>query len=264
MKKPFAFRTISAMGGGALLAIALLPGSSVAAPSTDAKAIVKSMADYLAKQTDLHFAYDTDLDVVTDDLQKVTFASSGDTTISRPNKVRLSRHGGFTDFDLISDGKTVTVNGNKAGAYATIDAPTSLADLVQKLDDLGIKSPAADLLGPDAYDQLVDSDADGKVIGTGFIDGKECTHVAFRSSTVDWQLWVQTGDQPVPCQYIITTKHVAQAPQYSIRFSGWSTGVAPAADTFSFKPAADSKQVKLDELSGIDELPDLAVEGDNP
>ena len=264
MKKPFDLSTIPATGSAALLAMALLSGSAVAAPSTDAKAIVKAMADYLAKQTDLHFAYDTDLDVVTDDLQKVTFASSGDATISRPDKLRLSRHGGFTDFDLISDGKTVTVNGNKAGLYATTEAPASLADLVQKLDDIGIKSPAADLLGPDAYDQLIDADADGKVIGTGYVDGKECTHVAFRSSNVDWQLWVETGDAPLPCQYIITTKHVAQAPQYSIRFSGWSTGVAPAADTFAFKPAAGAKQVKLDELSGIDELPDLADQGDNP
>ena len=255
--------TIVAIGAAAA-AIACGTPPALADSSSDAKAVVKSMADYLAKQSNLHFTFDTDLDVVTDELQKVTFASSGDATLSRPNKIKLSRQGGFTDFDLISDGKTVTVNGNKAGLYATTEAPASLADLVQKLDDIGIKSPAADLLGPDAYDQLIDADADGKVIGTGYVDGKECTHVAFRSSNVDWQLWVETGDAPLPCQYIITTKHVAQAPQYSIRFSGWSTGVAPAADTFAFKPTAGAKQVKLDELSGIDELPDLADQGDNP
>ena len=112
-----------------------------------------------------------------------------------------------------------------------------------------------------AFDELTGSTTDGKVVGTGVIDGKECTHLAFRAPDVDWQLWVRTGDSPLPCQYVITTKHVAQAPQYAIRFSGWSTD-APAADAFIFTPPSGAKKVSLDELKGIDELPDAADEGD--
>lgn len=259
MKKPFGFRVIPT--AGAALALALSCGSPALAQSTDAKAVVKSMADFIAKQPNLHFVYDTDLDVITDDLQKVTFASWGQATVSRPDKMRLSRHGGFTDFDLITDGKTLTINANKAGVYARVDAPASLHALAEKLDDAGFKSPTADLLGANAYDDLVGPTTDGKIIGTGIIDGKECTHVAFRSATVDWQLWVRTGDEPLPCQYIITTKHVAQAPQYSIRFSEWNTDAPPPA-MFGFTPHEGTKQVPLDQLSGVDELPDLDDQGD--
>ena len=246
--------------GAAMVGLALVAPPALA-DAADAKAVVKAMADYLAKQTNLHFTFDTNLDVVTDELQRVTFASSGEATLSRPGKIRLSRQGGYTDLDLISDGKTVTLSGNKAGVYAQADAPASLAELVDKLSDLGITSPASDLFGANAFDELTGSTTDGKVVGTGVIDGKECTHLAFRAPDVDWQLWVRTGDSPLPCQYVITTKHVAQAPQYAIRFSGWSTD-APAADAFIFTPPSGAKKVSLDELKGIDELPDAADEGD--
>ena len=247
-----------ALAFGAMLLMSPALGADTTA---DAKAVVKKMADYMAAQTDLHFAYDSDLDVVTDDMQKVTFASSGEATISRPGKINITRHGGYTDLALVSDGKTVTLSGNRAGIYAQTAAPATLGELVDKLDDTGIQSPAADLLSEDAYASLTDHVTDGKVIGTGYVGGKECTHVAFRTASVDWQLWVMTGDKPLPCQYMITTKHVAQAPQYSIRFSDWSTGVAPAADAFAFTPPSGSKEVKLEAMSGIDELPD-ADEGD--
>jgi hypothetical protein len=35
-------------------------------------------------------------------------------------------------------------------------------------------------------------------IGTSWIDGVECDHVAVRQADVDWQVWIERGDTPLP------------------------------------------------------------------
>jgi len=62
------------------------------------------------------------------------------------------------------------------------------------------------------------------------------------------------------CRYVVTSKLVAQAPEYRIQLSEWKTGADVAADDFALNPGSASK-ADLSELQGIDELPDLASEG---
>jgi hypothetical protein len=38
--------------------------------------------------------------------------------IDRPNRFHITRKGGHSDIELVSDGKTVTLYGRKANAYA--------------------------------------------------------------------------------------------------------------------------------------------------
>jgi len=65
----------------------------------DAKKLLKAMSDYLAAQTAISFGYDTNLEVVTKDHQKLLLASSGAIDLSRPDKIRASRHGGFANVE---------------------------------------------------------------------------------------------------------------------------------------------------------------------
>ena len=58
-------------------------------------------------------------------------------------------------------------------------------------------------------------------MGTGPVGGIDCDHLAFRNPRVDWQIWIQKGEQPLPLKYVITTKWVTGAPQYSLRLSEW-------------------------------------------
>jgi hypothetical protein len=46
-------------------------------------------------------------------------------------------------------------------------------------------------------DLLQDMTAAG-YIGTSWIDGVECDHVAVRQADVDWQVWIERGDTPLP------------------------------------------------------------------
>src|SRR5271169_3908243 len=65
--------------------------------SGDANAILKAMSDYVTSQKTITAAFDTDIEAVTPDLQKIQFASSGSVQLVRPDKLHVSRTGRYTD-----------------------------------------------------------------------------------------------------------------------------------------------------------------------
>ncbi len=72
---------------------------------------------------------------------------------------------------------------------------------------------------------------------------------------VDWQIWIAQGEHPYPCRYVITSKGVDQAPQYSLQIRDWKTGAEVASDDFAFRAPTDARKVELKDLVDIDELP---------
>src|SRR5215472_19061772 len=120
-----------------------------------AKTRLKAMSDYMAAQKAVSFDYDSTLEVVSSDNQKVGLASSGKMTLSRPDKLHGTRTGGFADIEFAFDGKTLTFLGKHANAYAQVDAPGTIDHLIDDLRDKYHRPvPGADLLLSDIYGQL--------------------------------------------------------------------------------------------------------------
>ena len=99
-------------------------------------------------------------------------------------------------------------------------------------------------------------------LGSGVIGGVECDHLAFRTKEVDWQIWIALGKRPYPCRYVITTKLVDQAPQYSVQIRDWKTGSKVASDDFAFKNATSAKKIDLKDLPDAGDLPKQFVTGE--
>jgi hypothetical protein len=247
------------IGSGAV-AMALTAGLGLAtsanADEAYAKAQMKAMSDYMAKQTALSFAYDADLEIVTPDHQKLTLANSGKVDLSRPGKLRAMRDGGFSSVAMIFDGRTLTVLHKEANIYAQADVPGTLDHLIDELRDKFHKPvPGADLLMSNIYDQLMPNVTDTKDLGSGVIGGTECDHFAFRAQGFDWQIWIAQGDKPYPCRYSITSTRIDQGPQYSVQVRDWKTGSEVVADTFAFANTTNAKKIDVVDLGDVDELP---------
>jgi hypothetical protein len=233
------------------------PASAAGADEAGAKKLLKAMSDYLAAQKAISFNYDTNLEVVTKDHQKLLLASSGKIELGRPDKLRATRHGGFANVEITFDGKTVTLFGKDANLYTQVDAPGTIDQLVDEMrNKLHRPVPGADLLLPNVYDELTQDVTNAKDLGSGVIGGTECDHLAFRAKDLDWQIWIAQGEHPYPCRYVITATKVDQAPQYSIQISDWKTGTDVAADDFGFKNSTNADKVDLKKLGDIDELPE--------
>jgi hypothetical protein len=214
------------------------------------------MSDYLAAQQRIAFDYDATLEIVTTDDQKLGVASSGTVTLERPDHLRATRTGGFSDVEMLFDGTAVTLLGKGAQLYTRVEAPGTIDQLVDRLrDEYGLPLPAADLLMANPNDELMGEVTDVKDLGSGVIGGRECDHLAFRTADVDWQIWIAHGEAPFPCRYVITSKGMSQAPQYQIDVRDWRAGDAVAADDFAFD-AGGATEVALDAIRAeIAELP---------
>lgn len=247
----------------AIAATVLAVGSGAQAQARDAKAVLKAMSDYVSSQQTIEFSYDSDIEVITPQLEKVQFTNSGEGLLSRPDKLRARRVGGYAEVTMVFNGKTASIYGKSLDGYTQLDAPGSVDQLIHALrEGHGIAFPGADLLLANAYDVLVAGVMEAKHIGRGVIDGRECEHLAFRNFDTDWQLWVEVGNRPIPRKMVITSKTLNGAPQYTLRVKSWRTDIVPAPGAFTFVPPATARRLRPDELIGLDELPPGATAGE--
>jgi hypothetical protein len=238
----------------AILSAAASPG----ARADDSVALLKAMADYTAAQKSISATFDSDIEVVTSELQKIQFTSSGQLKLARPDKLRVRRTGGYADVDLVYDGKTVSLYGNNAKAYVQADLPGTVDRLVDTMQEkTGAAMSGADLLLSNAFDVMTSDVEVGEHVGQGVVDGVECEHLAFRGHDTDWQIWIQTGAQPIPRKYVITSKTLTGAPQYTLRIKDWKTDPIADAEAFAFKPPEGATKVSLDSdvMMEFDEVP---------
>jgi hypothetical protein len=240
-------------------------GSAQADDSTsaqEAKRLFKAMSDHVSSQTAISFNYESDIEIITSDLQKLTFASSGAATISRPDKIRMTRTGGFTDVELSYDGKILAIHGKKLNAFVKHPMTGNLDEVIDTLrSDLGLDAPAADLLASNPDEAMMANVTDAKDLGSGVIGGVECDHLAFRTPDTDWQIWITQGSKPRPCRFTITSKTLALAPEYSIEVTEWKEGTDVVADDFSLKADAGATEVNWDQLGGLGDVPHVLVKG---
>ncbi len=237
--------------------------AAVKADEADAKRILKAMSDYLTAQKSISFGFDTTLEVVTTEDQKLALASSGTVTLNKPDKIRATRSGGFADTELLFDGKTMTLLGKNLNLYAQIEIPGTIDHLINELHTTYNRPlPAADLLLSNPYDLLMADVVDVKDLGSGVIGGIACDYLAFRTEDVDWQIWIARGERPYPCRYTITSKKISGAPQYAIQVRDWKTGSEVAGIDYSFKNTTQAAKVELKDLKEAGVIPDNFKKGD--
>jgi hypothetical protein len=243
--------------GGFLVAAALAAAAQdVHAQARDARSLLKEMSDYVSSQQSIEFTFDSDIEVITTQLEKIQFTNSGDVLLSRPDKLRAHRVGGYAEVTLYFDGKVASIHGKHVNGYAQFDAPGNLDHLFEALRaGHGVALPGSDLFHSRAYDALVSGVREAKHIGRGVIDGIECEHLAFRNDDTDWQLWVELGQRPIPRKLVITSKTLNNGPQYTLRVKSWKTGVTPARDAFAFSAPPGAERLRADNLIMLDELP---------
>ena len=107
---------------GMIMATALLAaGPGVLAQENGAKSILKAMADYVNSQSTIEFTFDSDIEVITPELEKIQFTNSGGALLSRPDKLHAHRVGGFPTWSSSS-----TVRPSACSAKAVTAMPNSM------------------------------------------------------------------------------------------------------------------------------------------
>ena len=74
-------------------------------------------------------------------------------------------------------------------------------DMLQ--DRYGLVLPLADLLYADPYAVLSEKLSYGRYLGIHQAAGVPCHHLAFSQPTIEWQIWIDAGDRPLPRAMIL-------------------------------------------------------------
>jgi hypothetical protein len=239
---------LAAFGAAALLASGEAGNAEEAAPAIEPRAaeLVRTMAKAVSALQTFEVATEFTLDVVLEGGQKLQYGGTSTGWLRRPNGLRSERMGERGATVLVYDGERVVLHVMPENFYATREAPGNLdAFLDFAQSRLDVAPPGIDLLYADGGLGLLEGVTSGMVVGTATIAGRRCHHVAFRAPGVDWQLWIEDGERPLPCRIVITTLDVAGTPEMSATFREWNTAPEISDSLFQFTPPEGAVEIQF-------------------
>ena len=214
---------------------------------------LKDMGSYLRTLSTFQVHADITTEDVLLDGQKITTANVADLVARRPDRLRLEVKNDKQRRLYFFDGKNFTLYAPISTFYATVPAPSTIIALADKLeDDYGITLPFVDLFrwgsegnDPEALTGAITGAVD---IGPSAVDGVTCEQYAFRQDGLDWQVWIQDGDYPLPRKLVLTTLTDPARPQYIATYT-WNLAPSVSDDAFVFAPPKDAKPITFDNLT---------------
>jgi hypothetical protein len=175
--------------------------------------------------------------------QKIQMSNRREVFVRRPNCLYARSAGDTTSRLFYYDGKTITLFDPEAKVYANSEAPETLDAMFDFLHEkLGFTIPTADLLFSDPYKVLTEQVEEGEYVGLHHVGERKCHHLAFRQRRIDWQLWVDAGDKPLPLKFLLTYRQMPGEPQFATVFD-WDVSAKIAEDAFTFQPPSDAKKI---------------------
>jgi len=233
------------------------PAMAAEALNPDADEILRSMSKFLASTKTFSVSADISNELVTIDTQKLQLNGHATLVVERPSRLYAARQGKFADAEFFFDGSKLTIYGKSLQGYVQQDVAGTIDQAITAIElASGLSMPGADLLFSDPYAVLSSGIRSSGYYGMAYVAGVRCHHLAFRTATVDWQIWVKDGDEPLPMKYVITSKRVAMSPQYSVVLSNWNTKPTIAANRFQFVAPPGAR--KLQGLS-VDETGEITT-----
>jgi hypothetical protein len=223
------------------------PAPAAAASAVDPGAIqaLKDMGAFL--QTLKRFQVSTELtgERVLADGQKLQHMATADLDVNRPNKLRAVMSSARSERELVYDGKTVTLYTPAQKYYSTVEFTENIGALIKRLEDkYGVQVPLSDLFlwgTPAAPLDKIDS---AMIVGQDFIGNDLYDQYAFRQGTIDWQIWIATGDKPLPRKVVVTNRADEARPQ-SVSLINWNLKPAFKDSVFTFVPPKGATKIEI-------------------
>jgi hypothetical protein len=233
-------------------------GSPGAAPSRpdasgprdpDAVRALEKMGDYLRTLKTFQIRSQTSRDEVLDDGQNVEFDGVVDMIVEKPNHLRVDVASDKQQRLFFYNGTSLSVWARRVNYYATVPAPPTIRELVDRLiSKYDIELPIVDLFywsdrnSTDQISSAID-------LGTSQVDGVTCEHYAYRQDGADWQVWMQQGDYPLPRKLVISTTTDEARPRYTSVLT-WNLAPSFNDAAFTFVPPPDARKIALVEIKG--------------
>lgn len=195
---------------------------------------------------DESFEVDQDEDGVLleyDGVQELVFAPERG---SRPHGFHASVDGDLVKRSFWYDGQTFAMLDRTHNVYASGPAPAGISELLDTLrSDYGFVGPLVELLFRDLAQLVRQHARSGSYVGIHSAAGRPSHHIYVSGRQVDWQLWVDAGEQPLPRKLSVTFRQDEGRPRYSAVFRSWDLAPEIASGTFRFEPPEGARKLDL-------------------
>jgi hypothetical protein len=222
----------------------LAPGSRLVEPRVHD--LVRQMSDRLAKATTLAVDAEEVYDEVPADAPRQQLTSVRRVAMRRPDRLVGDASGDALNRSFWYDGHTFSALDREQNVWASGQVPPTIdAALDWVFDQTGTVVPLADFLFTDVYERLMGKVQRGVYLGIHEAAGVPCHHLSFEQATIDWQLWIDAGRDPLPRKLVITYKTEDEVPQYSVTIRKWNLDAKVPEALFAFIPPQGARQIEI-------------------
>jgi hypothetical protein len=206
---------------------------------------LRAMSTYLQSLSTFGLTSRTSLDLVARDSQKIQLDAVATYKVRKPNAFIIDLVSDDWNRRYIYNGREFTLYAPKLGYFSSWPAPANIQATVAEAETrFGISLPLDDLFrwsGPDgARAEALET---GFLVGSETLEGVKTNHYAFREGHIDWQVWIQQGDQPLPVKLVIVDRRDPAYPAYTARLT-WTLNPTLTDDDFAFRPDKDAKRIR--------------------
>ena len=211
---------------------------------------LRKMGEYLRTLQKFQITGVVTNDQVLPDSQKIQITKYVDLVASRPNRLRVLVKADQYERQLIFDGTTFTLFAPRKNMYSSISAPGTINDLATLIEEKhAIELPLIDMFRWGTSEEQRAEITAAKDVGESVCDGVTCHHYAFRQPGLDWEVWIQEGDQPLPRKLVIIDRTDPLRPMYSARLQ-WELNPALDPAVFTFAPGPDAIAIQMASAQG--------------
>jgi hypothetical protein len=215
----------------------------------DAMEALNKMGVYLRSLKAFQVDAEVTNDEVLDDGEIITDTRTNTVLAVSPNLLRAELKSDDKDVFLFYDGKNFTVYGKLVNYYATVPAPATTARLVDKVySQYGIEIPLVDLFKWGTDESTIRRITSASDVGPSTQQGITCEHYAFRQEGLDWQIWIQLGDYPLPRKLVIRSLTDDARPQHTSNLV-WNLAPSYNEEAFAFEPPAGALRISLKDIN---------------
>ncbi len=231
--------------------------SGSAGPAAESKPLprprIDPRADQLLRQTCAllaatpRFAFEAEetFDEVFEHAPRLQLTNVRRVLVEKPGRMAAQAEGDTLYRAAWFDGQSLWALNKEENTYMTIPQPPTLDAALDKLAaEYGVDVPLSDFVYADPYAVLSEGVLYGEYLGIHQAAGVDCHHLSFSQSTIDWQIWIDAGDQPLPRKLVLSYRDEPGVPQYFAVIRKWDLAPAISEGAFRFAPPQGARKVE--------------------
>ena len=220
---------------GMALAADEAPGKPVN-PAIEQKVLglMEKMGNYLASTQTMAFTVDG---IVQKPMggQLLNFLYSSKVTLKRPNYLKIITQSDSKPTEFYYDGRNMTILSPKDKSYASSPAPAIIEELIPFAEEkAGLHALYSDLFTDAPHVYLTKNLTSAFIVGKSTINSISCDHLALKEEGLEWEIWIATGEKPLPLMMIVTYTNIPDKPTFIFHFSNWKLNAPIDKKAFAF------------------------------